>query len=160
VVTASGPGAAVAGGQDGGGLIAGEPVDVGGGGPGSLDRQDPADHVGVVGCVQFGVTEHGVDSGEAVAAGAGAVAAPGLQVLEESGDQHVAGLGDPHLGWRCPGGLLGIGQQQPPGISVRGDRVRAGFLLLHQLDVEETLQDRGQVTHRHLGPVRAGCRRP
>jgi hypothetical protein len=88
-----------------------------------------------------------VGLGQAVVTGAGSVAAFGVQMVQETGDEFVVELGEPHLLWWCAGGLLGVVQQQPPGVAIAGNGVGAGISVLHQLDAEESLQDRGQGAH-------------
>lgn len=139
--------------QDRGGFLLGEPWDPQVVGAGGLDGQDLLDHLRVVEGEEHGVAKQRVDRGQTVVAGAGTVAAFGLHMAQEPGDQLVVELIEPHSLRRCAGDLLGVVQQQAPGVSVAGNRVRARVLLLDQLDAEESLQHRRQIAH---GPSLAG----
>ena len=57
------------------------------------DRQHPGDGLGVFGVGQRGVAEQRVDRGQPGVAGADAVAALGLEMVEEAGDQRCVEVG-------------------------------------------------------------------
>jgi hypothetical protein len=65
--------------------------------PFGWDRQDPRDGFGVFGVGQRGVAEQGVDGGQPGVAGADAVAAVTLEVIEEAGDQWRVEVGQIQL---------------------------------------------------------------
>ena len=94
MIASAGPGGPVRAGQQRFDLVFGEEPDDGGVGAFRGDRQDPADGRGVVGAAQRRVGEQGVDRGEAVVAGRGAVAAPGFEVVEERPDQRGVNVGE------------------------------------------------------------------
>jgi hypothetical protein len=114
------------------------------------DGQDPADQGGVLGVAQGGVAEQGVDRGQAGVAGPGAVAPPGFQVGEERGDQRGVQVGQVELAWVLPGAVPGEVQQQPEGVPVGGDGVRAGLALAGEPLGEERLERGCQ--RGHAGP--------
>jgi hypothetical protein len=87
VVAAPGPGGSVAGGEQGVDLVVGEEGDQVAFEPLGRDGQDPLDRRRVLGVVQRGVAEQGMDCGQAVVAGAHPVAALGFQVGQERPDQ-------------------------------------------------------------------------
>jgi len=49
-----------------------------------------------------------------------------LQVIKEGADQRRVEVADVERAWRLAGPLLGVAQQQPERVPVRGDGVRAG----------------------------------
>ena len=75
------------------------------------------------------VGEQRVDRGEAVVAGADAVAARGFEVVEERADQRGVKVGEVEPRGRRAQLLLGEAQQQAEGVAVGGDGVRAGLAL-------------------------------
>ena len=95
-----------------------------------------------------GVSEQRVDRGEAGVAGAGAVAALVLEVVEKRGDQRRVQIGDIELGWLAAQALGGEAQQQLERVAVGGDRVRAGASLADQPVGEERLHGRRERAHR------------
>ena len=96
------------------------------------DGEHAADERGVLGVAERGEAEHRVDRRQARVAGAGAVAALVLEVIEERRDQRCVEILDLELGWLFAGALLREGEQQPEGVAVGGDRVRADALLADQ----------------------------
>jgi hypothetical protein len=82
------------------------------------DREHPCDQGGVLRMTQRAVVEERVDGGEAGVAGAGAVAAVGLEVLEERADRRCVQLRELEPRRPRPGVLLGEGEQQPEGVAV------------------------------------------
>jgi hypothetical protein len=129
MVAPPGPGGLVRCGEEGIGFGFGEPGDEG---PVELlrgDREDAGDRFGVLGMPEGCVGEHGADRGEAGVAGAGAVAAVLLEVVQEAADQRRVEVGDVKLAWLFSGALGGEGQEQPPGVAVGGDGLPAGVPL-------------------------------
>ena len=84
---------------------------------------------GVLRVAQRGVAEQRVDRGQARVAGAGAVAAVALEVVEERADQRRVEIRDVEPVRLLAGCVLGEAQQQPERVAVGGDRVRAGVAL-------------------------------
>jgi hypothetical protein len=107
VVAASGPGGPVGGVKQGGGLDIGQEGDVGVALTSGWDRQDAGDVGGVFGMAQTRVAKQGVDRGQTGVAGAGAVAAPVLEVVEERGDQRRIQVGEVQLGRGSAGSVAG-----------------------------------------------------
>jgi hypothetical protein len=132
-----------------GGLVAGfkQRIDLGVGEVGEQvalgsfrwDREHPLDRGGVLGVVQGEVGEQRVDRRESVVAGRGRVVALVFEVLEERGDQRRVEVGDVELaGWGAAS-LGGEAQEQPEGVAVGGDRVRARRALADEAVGEERL---------------------
>src|ERR1022692_4488132 len=69
---------------------------------------------------------------------------------QEGGDQLGVELADLQFPRRCPGFLLGVAEEEPPGVSVAGDRVRTRVPLRHQAVGEETLQEGSKRGHGRL----------
>jgi hypothetical protein len=63
-------------------------------------------------------------------------------VREERHDERRVEVLELQPGWRCAGLLAGERQQQPEGVAVGGDRVRAGLTLVDQPLREERLKRR------------------
>lgn len=125
VVAAAERGGAVGRGQQRLGLLAGQEADDRGVLPGDRDGQDPLDVQGVFGAAQRRVLVEGVDRGQARVAGGQCVAALVFQVVEESGDEVGVELLDVQSGGAGAELSLGVGQEQPEGVAVGGDGVRA-----------------------------------
>jgi hypothetical protein len=129
VIAPSGPGALVRGGEERTDFGFGEPGDerlvesLGG------DGQDAGDGLGVLGVAQGRVGEHGADRGEAGVAGAGAVAPVVLEMVQEVSDQRRVQVADVEITGLLAGALRGERQEQPPGVAVGGDRLRASVPL-------------------------------
>ena len=105
------------------------------------DRQDPFDVGGVLGVAQRGEAEQGVDRGQPGVAGADAVAA----LASRGGRGTRRSAARPGRRGRagraaCRCCSCGEAQQQPEGVAVGGDRVRAGLALADQPLGEERLQ--------------------
>ena len=147
VVAAAGPGGGVGGGEQRAEFRFGEPGDQGLVESLGRDGQDPGDRLGVLGMLQGGVGEHGVDRGEPGVAGARAVAADLLEVVQERADQRRVEVGEVELARLPAGAPGGEGEQQPPGVAVGGDGLRAGVPLAGQPVGEERLQGRGERGH-------------
>jgi hypothetical protein len=159
VVAAAGAGRAVGGGEQGGGLVLGEPGDQGLVGALGGDGQDTGDEGGVLGVAQCRVAESGVDRGEPGVAGADAVAAVFFQVAEEGRDGGGVEVGEVEAGRRLPGAPGGEGEQHAPGVAVGGDGVAAGAALGSEPLGEERFQGGGQGGHRAApGSRRAAAR--
>ena len=93
----------------------------------------------------FGVVQRDVANSEWMAARRSlrvrdAVAALAFEVVQEGGDQRRVEMGDVELAGRLGGALGGEGEQQPEGVAVGGDGVRAGCALTDQPVGEEGLQ--------------------
>jgi hypothetical protein len=78
-----------------------------------------------------------VDGRQPGVAGGRAVAAHGLQVLQERGDQWGVELVQVEQPRLCSGGLLGECEQEPEGVAIGGDRVRAAVALVDQFSVKK-----------------------
>ena len=87
-------------------------------------------------------------SRQAVVPGAGAVVAHFFQVLQERRDERGIGICHVELGRGLVGALLGEAEQEPEGVPVAGDGVRAGAFLAGQPVGEERFERRGQGAHR------------
>src|SRR5260370_20261365 len=120
VVAPPGPGGAVGGGQQRGGLVFGEVGDQGAVAALGRDGQHPGDDRGVFGVAQRGVAEQRVDGGQAGVAGGGAVAAHGFQGGQERADQRGVQVADLQLGRRLAQLAAGDRPDQLPGVAVRG----------------------------------------
>jgi hypothetical protein len=78
---------------------------------------------------------------------AAAVAPLLFEVLQELSDERGVQVGEAELVGGLAGVVAGEGEQEPEGVAVGGDGVRAGLLLPCQPVGEEPLQDVGQVGH-------------
>ena len=96
------------------------------------DSEHAADQRGVLGVLQRGEAEHRVDRCQSGVAGAGAVAALLFEVVEERADQRRVEILELELARLLAGALLSEAEQQPEGVAVCGDRVRADALLVDQ----------------------------
>ena len=148
VIASSGPGGQVAGVQQRVDLGVGEVGDEVAFGSFGWDGEHALDGAGVFGVVQREVAEQGVDGGQAVVAGGGAVVAVAFEVIQERGDQRRVELGDVQGGGRVAEAFRGEGQQEPEGEFVGADGVRAGGPLADQPVGEEGLQRGGERGHR------------
>ena len=103
VVAAAGPGAAVGGGEQRVELGFGEERDQRAVEALGRDRQDALDRGGVLGVPQRGVAEQRADRGQARVAGAGAVVALVLEVIQERADQRRVEIVDVEVAGRLAG---------------------------------------------------------
>ena len=92
-------------------------------------------------------SEQRVDRGQAGVAGGAAVAPLLFKVMQELADERGVQVGEAELAGRLAGLGLGEGEQEPAGVAVGGDGVRAGLLLPGEPVGEEPLQDGGEVGH-------------
>jgi hypothetical protein len=104
-----------------------------------------------------GEAEHRVDRRQPGVAGARAVAAISFEMVEEGRDQRRVEVLDLELAWLLARAALREREQQPEGVAVGGDRVRAGALLVDQPVGEERLK-RG-CERAHERPPEASSRR-
>ncbi len=148
VVASAGPDALVAGSEEGVDLGFGEVGDEVAFSSLLRDREHPLDRCGVLGVVQRHVREQRMDRREAVVAAADAVAASLLEVLQERSDQRRVELCDIQFAGRLAGPLGGELQQQPEGLAVRSDRVRARAALRDQPIAEVGLHRGRERAHR------------
>ena len=148
VVAAAGPGRAVGSGEQRVDLVLVEERDCGSVRALRRDRQYPLDVMEVFGVSEGGVSEQRVDRCQAGVAGADAVAALALEVVEERGDQWRVQVADVELAWRVAKTRCGEREQQLERVAVGGDRVRAGAPLPDQPLGEERLQRRRERAHR------------
>src|SRR6478672_517504 len=133
--------------QQRGDLGVGEVADLVAGSAFGWDGQYSSDGGQVFGVVARCVGEERVHRGQSGVAGGDAVVALGLQAGEESVDQVRVELGEVQL-CRCGcGRLCGVAEQQPPGVTVCRDCVRAGPVLAGQSGAEEGLQGGRQCCH-------------
>jgi hypothetical protein len=147
VVTSADPGGAVRAFQQRLGLLAGQERDQGAVVALLRDRQDTLDGPGVLGVVQRGEPEQGVDRRQPGVAGPRAVAPRALQVLQERGDQGGVQVGQVELGRRGGGLARDEVQQQPEGIPVGSHGLGAGLALGGETLGEERLEGGGQQAH-------------
>ena len=87
------------------------------------DREHAADRVGVFGVFERCVVEQRADCGEPGVAGADAVAAFVLEVIEERADQRRVEIVEIQLAGLLAGPLGGEREQQPERVAVGSDRV-------------------------------------
>jgi len=163
VVAPSGPGAGVAGAKQRFDLVVGEVGDQRPVEPFGWDREHSGDAVGVLGVGQRREPEQRVDRGQSGVAGADAVAALLLEVVQERADHRRVQLVDVQPGGRDTGAGGDVTEQQPHRVAVGGDGVVAGVLLPDQPVGEERLQGRGEDAHHRTPdpPARwASSRRP
>jgi len=111
------------------------------------DREHALDVVGVLGMSQRGVSVERVDRREPGVAGACAVAAFGLEMVEERGDGCGVEIGDVERRRFAAAACGGEPQQQLDRVAVGGDRVRAGVALLEEPLGEERLHGRRERAH-------------
>ena len=159
VVAASGPGRAIRCGEQRVDLLLVEERDERSVGAFRWDREHALDVVGVFGMAQRGIPIERVDRRQAGVSGAGAVAAVGLEVIEERGDGVGVEIGDVEHRRFPPATRGGEPQQQSDRVAVGGDRVRAGVALLEQSLGEERLHGRSERTH-ELASCAASSRCP
>ena len=145
VVAAAEPGGAVRGGEQRVDLVGGEVADDRPLAASGRDGQDLADHRGVLGCAAG--RRSGTASGSRPGGRCGwrrccPAGLPGAAGTRRSAVASRSATSS----WlrRVAGALPGEAQQQPAGVAVGGDGVRAGLLLPDQLVGEEPLQDRGE----------------
>jgi hypothetical protein len=79
----------------------------------------------VLGVPEGRIAEHGVNGRQPGVPGAGAVSPLPLEVVEEVADQRGVQVGDVEPGGLLPGACCGERQQQPPGVAIGGDGLRA-----------------------------------
>ena len=111
------------------------------------DRHHPRDRVRVLGMLQRGEPVERVDRRQARIAGPGSVAPVVFQVGEERADQRRVQIIEVQLEWLLAGLLMREAEQQPPGVPVGADRLRAGVALGDQALGEERLQRRRERGH-------------
>jgi hypothetical protein len=111
------------------------------------DRQHALDVVDVLGVSERGVAVERVDRREPCVAGSGAVAAFGLEVIEERGNSVGVEIGDVEHRWLPAAAGRGESQHQLDRVAVGGDRVRAGVALLDEPLGEERLDGRSERAH-------------
>ena len=80
-------------------------------------------------------------------AGAHAVAAFLLEVVQEAADERGVQVAQVQPARLLAGAVVRVAQQQPPGVTVGGDGVDAGVALVDQPLGEERFQGRGEVAH-------------
>jgi hypothetical protein len=148
VIATSEPSILVGGGQERVDLVGGEVGDDRAVEAFGRDGEHAADQCGVLGVSQRCVAEHRVDRRQPGVPGPHAVAALLFEVIEERGDQGGVEVLELERGWLLPGPLVGEAEQQPEGVSVGGDRVRADALLADQPAGEERLERRRERGHR------------
>jgi hypothetical protein len=90
------------------------------------DREHASDVVGVLGVAVRGEAKQRVDRRQPGVAGARAVAALVLEVVEKAGDERGVEVGDIEAAGRSAKLPVGVADQQPERVAVGGDCVRAG----------------------------------
>lgn len=111
------------------------------------DREDPLNDGRVFGVPQRGVAEQRVDRSQTPVARARLVASFAFEVGEERSDQRRIEIADVQRGGLFAGLGRGEGQQQPVGVAIAGDGVRAGVALADEPVGEERLQHRRERGH-------------
>jgi hypothetical protein len=106
------------------------------------DREHALDVRGVLGVAVGGEAKQRVDRRQPGVAGAHAVAALVLEVVEEPGDETGVEVADVESAGRLAELALGVGEQQPEGVAVGGDRVWASVTSADEPVAEERLQRR------------------
>src|SRR4051794_22223252 len=96
------------------------------------------------GAPRGGIPEQRVDRGQSGVAGSAAVAPLLFQVLQERADQRGVQVGEAERR-RLPGLFTHEDEEEPVGVAVGRDRVRAGVLLPGQPVGEEPLQEGSEV---------------
>jgi hypothetical protein len=140
VVAPSDPGIAIGCGEQGLHLIAGQEVD--GIAVVALVRhgEDALDERGVCRLLQGDIAKEGVQRGQPRVAGACLVAPTAFQIIEKARDQRGIEIGEADCRGRLLQPQLHEREQQPKGVAVGGDGMRAGLPLLHQTLGEERLE--------------------
>lgn len=159
LVATPGPGRGVRGGEERFGLVVGEVVDRSGRNPLGWDREDPADGLGVFGMVGQRVGQDGADRGQTRVAGGDGVAADGLDFVEKPADQVGVQHGEVDRVRFDVQGCGGVLEQQPPGVAVGGDGVRAEVTRGGGVVCEVALQRRGEGCHDRLRCASSGVSR-
>jgi hypothetical protein len=111
------------------------------------DGQHPLDERGMLGMAQRGVAEERADGSQARVAGAHGVAAVALEVVEEGADERRVEVREVEPRGRRARPLGGEPQEEPPGVAVGGDGLRAGLPLPDEPLGEERLEGRGERAH-------------
>ena len=159
VVAAPPPGAEVGCGEQSLDLVPGQvahvaPVDPFGG-----NGQHLLDQGGVLRRVEGGVTEQRVDRRQSRIAGGGAVAPAAFQVFEEGADQGGVEIAEVEVGGLFAGVLARVAKQQPDGVAVGDDGVRAGLALVGERSVKKPrIRGASDVMGALRGRRRAGLR--
>jgi hypothetical protein len=105
--------------------------------------QDTPNVIGAAGFLKRGVLEEGTDRSQAKVAGAGAIVAVALNMIQESADKRGVEIVQHKLRRRFLKLPLGKSEKQPEGIAVRGDGVGAGLALIHKAISEKGLKQGG-----------------
>jgi hypothetical protein len=113
----------------------------------------------VSGFAERGEAEEGVDGGEAGVAAADAVPALAFEMVEEGADERGVQVGQIQLRGRFAELGLREAEQQPEGVPVGRDGVRAGAALVEQPAGEERLEGGGPVSSWQAaeGVLEPGC---
>ena len=112
----------------------------------------------MLGVAQRGVGEQRADRGQAQVAGPGAVVPLALEVVQERRDRDGVQVVPVELGGHLPGPLVHEGEQQPQGVAVGGDGLRAGLTLLDEPVGEERLQRGRDQRHGRAAGQAVSCR--
>ncbi len=97
--------------------------------------------------VQGGIAEQGADRGKSGIAGPHTVFSVALQMVEEGPDQGCIEIVDTEFGRRLAVPLRREDKQQPKGVAIGLNRVRADLALADEAVGEERLQARGERAH-------------
>ena len=114
------------------------------------DREHALNDGGVLGMLQRGVLEQRPDGCEPQVAGARAVVAVVLEVVEEARDQRLVEVVPVQAGGLLAGRVVDVAEQQPQRVAVGRDRARTGLQLSGQPVGEEGLQRRRDERHRRI----------
>src|SRR5450759_2480360 len=147
VVASPGPGAPLAGGDERVDLRFGEVGDEVALEPLGRDGEDALDRGRMLGVAQCGIAEQGVDRREPVVAGADAVVPVRFEVLQERAHERGVEIADVEGDGLLAGPRDGEAEEEPEGVAIGGDGVRAGSTLAHQPLGEERLQGGREGAH-------------
>ena len=112
----------------------------------------------MLGVAQGGVGKQRPDRGRAHVAGPGAVMPLGFEVVQELRDRDGVQVVPVELGGHLPGPLVHEGEQQPQGVAVGRDGLRAGLALLEEPVGEERLQRGRDQRHDRAASQAVCCR--
>ena len=121
-------------------LVAGQVVQLRGGGLLLPDREDLGDLAELAGLLDGGVAAERLDHRQALVAGGGRAAPPGLQPVQEPQDAGPVDVGQAQLLRWYPLGVPEPGEQQFHRVAVGGDGFRRGGALPGQVAGEELRQ--------------------
>ena len=119
------------------------------------DGEHAPDECGVFGMTEGREAKERMDRGEADVAGAGAVAASLLEMLEEGAHAGGVEVRKGELRGCHPGALVHEGEQEPEGVAIGGDRMRAGIALTAEPVAKEGFEGRCECAHGRVSMARS-----